>query len=81
MHSPKLHLRWGVGVDKYLLFTLYLSLLRLMNCFIILHYFIIYLGETLRSLHTLMSCPVDNTGVSNSNLAHGVYNTEVCIIN
>ena len=68
MHSPKLHLRGDVGVNMYLLFTLYLSLLKLM------HYFIIYLGETVRSLHTLMSCHVDNTGVRNSNLAHGVYN-------
>ena len=60
---------------KYV-FTIYtyLSLLRLMHYFIILYYFIIYLGETLRSLCTLMSCHVDNTEVRNFKSAHGVYN-------
>jgi hypothetical protein len=44
-----------------------------MHYLIILHYFIIYLGETLRSLHTVIE-------LHNSNYAHGVYNIGVCII-
>ena len=76
-HSPKLHLRGGVGVNMYFTIYTYLSLLRLMHYLIILHYFIIYLVETLRSLHHLLSCHVDNTDFSTPHVAHVVNNTDL----
>ena len=57
MHSPKLHLKGGVGVNKYLLFTLYLSLLRLI-------YILLFIYYSPRSMRTLVSCHVDNVGVT-----------------
>ena len=49
-----------------------------MHYFIILHFFYFFC-ETLRSLCTSFSCHVDNIGVCNSILAHGVYNIDLCV--
>ena len=64
-----------------------------MHYLIILHYFIIILGETLRNLCTLIelctwclqhmsmhhsvSCHVDNTVIRTPHLAHVVYTTDL----